>query len=361
MTPVSLCSADSNCDFLASLKADHDVCVICGSLNECPHDGSADENDDSSSSETPSGDMERFSSSKHHEPTFADDTCEMVSNAPIFADDEVFNTYGENLTNAELLMQYGFVLDGNENDCIRWDWDQLFSAATLDDMLQVGTASSFRSSSLADSANLRQLFYQAVGLWHNVEKMGLVETSLIFNPRTATVGTRPSPQGSGGLPERYERQGALNSPLVFCVNSDGKISRDLWLYCALLGYVQYNGDAADLHPEAFVGVLRETSKLLWRLETEEGSDVLLVGWAADNDCGAHRRFAEYEWGSRQVITKPSTPLSYTIRTIVCLCYSRRARIGKRDLLGASDVGDELDVSRDHALFSSLVALLDSSL
>lgn len=33
---------------------------------------------------------------------------------------EVFNTYGERLTNAQLLARYGFLLDGNEHDLLDW-------------------------------------------------------------------------------------------------------------------------------------------------------------------------------------------------------------------------------------------------
>jgi hypothetical protein len=44
----------------------------------------------------------------------------MVSNTGIAPNSEVFNTYGETLTNSQLLNQYGFVLDVNENDRLLW-------------------------------------------------------------------------------------------------------------------------------------------------------------------------------------------------------------------------------------------------
>lgn len=53
------------------------------------------------------------------------DSCDMVTNAPIPPDAEVLNTYGETLTNAQLLARYGFVLDSNDNDVIAWDWEEL--------------------------------------------------------------------------------------------------------------------------------------------------------------------------------------------------------------------------------------------
>ena len=45
----------------------------------------------------------------------------MVSNLPIRGGDEVFNTYERGLTNAQLLSQYGFALDANENNVVRVD------------------------------------------------------------------------------------------------------------------------------------------------------------------------------------------------------------------------------------------------
>ena len=45
---------------------------------------------------------------------------EMVSNTCIPPLTEVFNTYGDGLTNAQLLSQYGFILDMNDNDRVSW-------------------------------------------------------------------------------------------------------------------------------------------------------------------------------------------------------------------------------------------------
>lgn len=57
----------------------------------------------------------------------------MVTNAPIVPFAEIWNTYGETLTNAELLVRYGFLLDSNENDVIVWDPRDLrdFSSGVL--------------------------------------------------------------------------------------------------------------------------------------------------------------------------------------------------------------------------------------
>ena len=65
-----------------------------------------------------------------------ENTCEMVVNAPIAPGAEVFNTYGAKLTNAELLVLYGFLLDANDNDTLTWTIDEIWGAAsaTLHDL-----------------------------------------------------------------------------------------------------------------------------------------------------------------------------------------------------------------------------------
>jgi hypothetical protein len=53
----------------------------------------------------------------------------MVVNAAITPDEEVFNTYGARLSNAELLVRYGFMLDANDNDILTWTIEELWDAA----------------------------------------------------------------------------------------------------------------------------------------------------------------------------------------------------------------------------------------
>ena len=46
----------------------------------------------------------------------------MVSNAYISPYAEIFNTYGEDLSNAQLLARYGFALaEGNDGDVVSWE------------------------------------------------------------------------------------------------------------------------------------------------------------------------------------------------------------------------------------------------
>ena len=62
----------------------------------------------------------------------------MVSNTVIPPNSEVFNTYGETLTNAQLLNQYGFILDVNENDRLSWTFRDVLRSCCSDSVLQDG-------------------------------------------------------------------------------------------------------------------------------------------------------------------------------------------------------------------------------
>ncbi|KAF7299863.1 SET domain-containing protein [Mycena chlorophos] len=146
------------------IETDFDVCPECGSLRQCPHD------DDTGDGSTDDGDDDQ------------EDTYEMVSNRPIPAGSEIFNTYGETLSNAQLFVQYGFVLDVNENDCIT------FSSVELAEVLG--------GDRVPD-----QLLNSLTALpWDD-----MVDSELVY----------------------------VDGSRRFCINSDALISHSLWLLLAL--------------------------------------------------------------------------------------------------------------------------------
>ncbi|KAH9485669.1 Ribosomal lysine N-methyltransferase 3 [Psilocybe cubensis] len=90
------------------LESDYNVCPECGSLQECPHD-----KDDLT-------DVEHKLASSENQEDNLDTSLLMVTNAGIPPDTEVFNTYGETLSNSQLLNQYGFMLETNDNMRLSW-------------------------------------------------------------------------------------------------------------------------------------------------------------------------------------------------------------------------------------------------
>lgn len=282
--------------------------MMCGSFEECPHDG---DNVDVDPRSIPTN---------AYDGEVTVDSCEMVSNLVIFPHSEVFNTYGEKLTNAQLLVRYGFALDDNENDCITWDWDDLrgFTAMFLDETADSG-------SRLGQADSFMELYGQVGYLWHS-DSPGWAETDLIYN--------LDEPVNNIAVFDRHTKEGA---PLR--LNGDGKISHHLWLYCALFGRQQVMG-ATEAGIEEIVDELREVARLLMQLEKEAA---LSVSDGGPNDRGP----ADQEWDEALLLSPPapiSAVFAETIRTVMCLCRSRNNEIGKGNLLHAEDVGEALDVS-----------------
>ncbi|EJD07545.1 uncharacterized protein FOMMEDRAFT_24889 [Fomitiporia mediterranea MF3/22] len=100
------------------LESDHEVCRVCGSLKQCPHDIEDEGSDES---------VTLLKDQGLNDLNDLENTCEMVTNDFVPPFSEVFNTYGEHLTNAQLLVRYGFILDINENDVLLWNARQLCS------------------------------------------------------------------------------------------------------------------------------------------------------------------------------------------------------------------------------------------
>jgi hypothetical protein len=132
---------------------------------------------------------------KHHEPSDVD-TLDMVTNSPILQDAEVFNTYGEGLTNGQLVARYGFAVDGNENECLTWDVDEL-EAFAMDQK---------RQTSYVDG--LIRVWKEIVGIWPNEPVWEYSE--LVYNARDA----------------------------VLKLNGDARITHQLWIFCALASLVE---------------------------------------------------------------------------------------------------------------------------
>ncbi|KAJ7668445.1 hypothetical protein DFH06DRAFT_1321698 [Mycena polygramma] len=170
------------------LESDFDVCPECGSLHRCVHDDTGDP------------------VARSTIPDNADDFYEMVSNLAIPPNSEVFNTYGETLSNAELLVQYGFILDDSDNDHLTWTFDELaeFTEHNL------SASSSWTWDTVGGRARFEALLRSISSLpWSRISESELVH---------------------------------LDRSRPFCLNGDATISHDLWLYFALLLIIRNRPD-----------------------------------------------------------------------------------------------------------------------
>lgn len=98
-----------------TLQTDDIVCPICGSYLNCRHDEESDAGGSISSKPEQAGRSGTNATSSDVE------SVEMVCLTPSLVEGtkEVFNTYG-NLSNAFLLTNYGFSLEGNSQDKLHW-------------------------------------------------------------------------------------------------------------------------------------------------------------------------------------------------------------------------------------------------
>ncbi|KAJ6583914.1 hypothetical protein DFH09DRAFT_1143797 [Mycena vulgaris] len=247
------------------LESDFDVCPECGSLQRCVHDDATDPDPRSTISEN------------------ADNFYEMVSNRAIPPHAEVFNTYGETLSNAELLVQYGFILDGNENDRLTWTLTDLahFSENYL--------PSSWTWDSVGERPDFQALLSSLTALpWDNVSESEMVH---------------------------------LDRTYAFCLNGDATISHGLWLYFALLLVCSRN-EPAEYSQNAVVILLEELLQCQLTLELHFASG---DAPPLPDDAGA----------------SPYSVILHLARLLASLCRARNARTGKPGVETA-DLGDILD-------------------
>jgi hypothetical protein len=212
------------------LQSDFDVCLECGSADECEHDR-ADQADGMKRSPS-SSDVRapRFTAVVWLiSPQQVENTCEMVTNAFIPAGAEVFNIYGPLLGNAQLICHYGFALDGNEHDVVSWD------AAELADALP----STLHETQRRYAAELRE-WRQDAPSWE--------DSDLIF-----VIDRRESSPARSHL-----------------VDADGCISRELWIWAAATALAQETSSMNTL--PAAANLADEQIRLERQLEVEDQMD-----------------------------------------------------------------------------------------
>ena len=220
---------------------------------------------------------------------------EMVSNTCIPPLTEVFNTYGDDLTNAQLLSQYGFILDMNDNDRVSW---------TASEVLHILAPGQCTDGDLEEF------------LTHLRQAVPLIPTDHVLFEHSQLV---------------------YFNPLMideFCLNSEGKISHHLWI---LLLLVACRG-AVRLYLSVDIGAnLRRLLDLQVELES-------LV--SADDDDGD------------DVETSPRTDdfdpellglLLQMSSSIATLCFERKRTSGKPGY-SSLDLFELLDVSLTKRLF-----------
>jgi len=168
-------------------------------------------------------------------PRYSDDHdmfYEMVSNMAIPPLSEIFNTYGEGLANAQLLNQYGFILDVNDNDRLFWTMEEVLRLVLPDDFMEINnrnmTHQLAETSTLLQDANLGPV---------------LSESNLVY----------------------WEDNNDKN---LLSINGEGALSQGLWILLFTLSIQHY-----PLIPRGDLElVLSSVIKLLIQFESMGGDD-----------------------------------------------------------------------------------------
>ncbi|KAF9479094.1 SET domain-containing protein [Pholiota conissans] len=251
------------------LESDYNVCCECGSLYECIHDREE-------GAKAPGN----VSSLDEHDLYY-----EMVSNTGIPPHTEVFNTYGEDLSNAQLLNQYGFILDVNENDRLLWSADDL-----LNTFVSGRDTASHRERLTQDLRNVSSHF----------EKSGAPDfgqSQLIYHEASREN--------------------------IFCLNSDGIMSHHLWLALFVLSVWRTFPGGERVEPEIAQMAL-SVLELQTELELQDMDDVN----DNDEDMGS-----DYDEGDKIPIRQGTdTPTALVLlidiaQLAVNLCVTRKAASG----------------------------------
>ncbi|KAH8093737.1 SET domain-containing protein, partial [Cristinia sonorae] len=253
-------------DHHVHLESEPDVCVACGSLAQCSHDMEEEDGATTHGRTLPVTGLEV-------------DTCDMASNLYIPPFTEVFNTYGEDLTNAQLLARYGFMVsDGNEHDVVSWELEELEGMYG------------------EDGGAFRRLYLSLVSAWPR-DARRWEGCSSVFQP--------------------------MRSGLSLVVNGDGKLSHQLWMYCAARS-LQRVGMCGGGVPDVL--------EFLARL-----ADLVGVG-DADGDEGPSLPLP------RRGLGPPATQLVLTelARTVLRLCSRKAAHLGPQPQMSTAALGEALD-------------------
>ncbi|KAF8959935.1 hypothetical protein BDZ97DRAFT_1365576 [Flammula alnicola] len=218
----------------------------------------------------------------------------MVSNSGIPPLTEIFNTYGEELTNAELLNQYGFILDVNDNDRLSW---------TLDEIIHILSPGAYTENSLQSLVVDIRRVISCLPEGHSV----FSDSQLIYHEASAEE--------------------------KFCLSEEGTMSHQLW---AVLFGLSFRRNLSR-SPEIDISrTLHAVLDLQTRAENLDGND--------EDDSDTDDRDDRYPTETLDQPDQMALKLLLDVcQLAVKLCTMRKANSGREEFggMGLSDVMEEI--------------------
>ncbi|KAF5322082.1 hypothetical protein D9619_002102 [Psilocybe cf. subviscida] len=279
------------------LESDYDVCPECGSLDECSHDL------DTMPSEKASLCGDEVEILSH----YRDQHLEMVSNLAIPPGTEIFNTYGEHLGNAQLLNQYGFILDVNHNDRLKWTLQQIIDTIGLLDV-HVGIGSDSNTAANDTSAKLKADVHAVCSTLSDVSAHFPSQLAF-FDNEQCTIGD-----------------------LLYCLNDEGSLSRELWTLLFILSFRHHRKTVSLSGAQTPTTVASSVWRLqIWAEDYDDSDDDNEENMVTDKD---EKESQTTSQGTSRNLVPESLldPLAQSILLqmsgwVVDLCGARKRRIG----------------------------------
>lgn len=275
------------------------------------------------------------------------DTCDMVANRLIPAGTEVFNTYGEQLTNAQLLARYGFALDGNENDTVGFSWADLPAVSDVTTRRLPMDRAAF-----ARSYQRTLVLFPSCELWDS--------SGLVYQPDNAQFAGSAQAEPEGGL----ERQdGARRGAVPMVINGDARVSHGLWLYCAVLAILDAAGTQGREPDTCEVAVAARRlarSQLLFESRADGANSATSEADAYDDE--GRGDLPRYE-GTTGELDKDAKTLATLARIVAWTCTqsTRAKRLGCRTPEAGALSTPQLAAQLDVSLFPALSSFLSNTL
>ena len=314
-------------------QSDFYVCSMCGSIRECVHDEDEDGqlgNPRASNSATvyvAAAARQKHGKTHVTDIREMDDCYEMVSCAPIVPGSEVYNTYGDKLGNGQLLVHYGFLLEGNEHDRITFDSED------LDGLVR----------SPEERRRVAELWNRANEEWSHGLRQWLTKDSRLVYSEACDDGLDRGRQQSNS-----HREGSS----IFRVNGDGKITDGLWLYCSLvsldkIGVTRIEEAMKLLGNMVDWQIVAEKEMEIWMADDDEEEDggALLFGIGRDDGGRGRQRAPQREENQPDYDERPSssspTTMATMMQAVASLCEAKIGQLGKpgADLTKLGDVAD----------------------
>lgn len=225
LVPPTSCIANAS----LNLQTDYHVCPHCGSLDECLHDRD-DVPAKMSDSDAPDDSIPSLA-------LLEPDKCEIVTNAVILADDELHNSYDSALSNAQLMIQYGFMLEGNSNDVVEWtpaEVDAIFGferlMSTDEKAARLRLWADFANSYLGlEERGLDNLLYdpRQDGELDDPLDLGVREAAELPLDGLLEPDSQPPPRP--GLRSKNNPR-AKDPGSLMCISAMSQVSQQLWTY-----------------------------------------------------------------------------------------------------------------------------------